>query len=350
MGTVEQLRVINSGEANRAENQSGMVEHRRSSVSVVDKGAPSGVRIIPVAECFPPKEKEKKGLPILIAPGFTEGIETLELNLEHLAERGLHALTFDAPQGISREGEFPIELANLGEMALHEYETKKALALLEVVEQKKIEGKIDAIGHSEGCIYLVLAALARPEKFRTLLLVNPGGMVGQDTFFSLISRAYDHVKQERRVAQQDPVILKRLKKGKFERRLNLAASLVEGATSPRAVACTQIEELLVILKKKGVHIVIAHSVDDLIFPMDRVQEISAKMAKKQDTHSGKDEEVEEGTYLDGFYSIRGGHNDFFLNPEDHAILADHTFSAIEAKEARTSGDGLVSGDIIRKAA
>ncbi len=324
-------------------------------------------QIVHVAECFPPEGVEKKGRPVLFAPGFTEGPMTLKGNLEHLAALGRETLTYGASEGISENasiyGAYLERIPDIGAKAFRKesgylYEVRKAVALLQVVEQKNFQTSIDAIGHSEGCIYLILAALARPEKFHTLLLVNPGGMVGEDTFIALVGRAFQHIAQERYAGILDADLRNKVKEAKSERTHNFLQNIEEGGMSPRAIAVAQIETLLLYLKQEHrIHIVIAHSVDDVIFPMGKVQEASKNTKrdpKRKQRRKGEVEvltqEEESGVKIDGFYSIRGGHNDFFLNPEVHGLLADHAFSAIEAKEGREMGVGAFPGEVLRKVA
>ncbi len=321
MGIVEKFPVPKPiGGTERVANPESIL-HTTSTVEVRNTQG-IVIQTISVEEYSPSKENQKSARPVLVVPGYTEGPRTLEENQRETALLGRKAFTFDAQRGISNGGGDPADLLRLKREGFHEYEIKKAQALLKVVEQK-VPGRrsVDAIGHSEGCIYLVLAALANPVPFHTLLLVNPGGMVGQDNFFSLIDRAYKHSKKEREMIQRNPDLKKVHDIGKSERVKNLTQSIMTGISAPRAIACTQIRELLVLLKEKGVRIVIAHSVDDEIFPMDEVRKMSA-----------------EG--IDGFYSINMnlGHNGYFLDPQTHAFLAEHTFSGIEKREERETAE------------
>lgn len=338
MGTIEQLRpgmVEESMKKEEIPHERIPLERIARTESVVRvKGARGKVvQTIRVEECAPPMELRRSDIPVIVAPGFTEGPDTLRSNLQCLAQEGYATFTYDAPLGISGKSESLAALTELQqELKFQKYHVRKAAALLAVLKEKNPETKVNAIGHSEGCIYLVLAALARPKKFRTLFLENPGGMVGNDTFFALIDRAYKHKQQEKKEAMDDHLLRNMLSKASSERKKNFRQSLVRGVPAPRAIACTQIQELLLLLKEQGVHIVIAHSVDDVIFPMDRVQEMSSLIKRQNaDGSTGK-------TYLDGFLSIPGGHNAFFLDPEIHATLASSVFSTIDAREKDISPD------------
>jgi pimeloyl-ACP methyl ester carboxylesterase len=274
---------------------------------------------ITIEETAPHPDKQIEGaVPIIIAPGFAEGLKTLRENIIDLGGRGRNTITYDAPQGIDTKA---TTLTNINTDDFRQYEIGKAAALLKVLEHKHLE-RVDAVGHSEGCIYLVLAAMEKPECFRSLILVNPGGMVGEDSFLSLIKRAYTHMRLEHDAKIKDPAIHSAVTHAKKERLGNLFQNIVHGAQSPRAIACTHIEELLATLKhEKGINIIIVHSVDDVVFPMDRVQ----KMSKAH--------------FLDGFYAVRGGHNDFFLKPEDHGLVINEALTALEARDKKISQEG-----------
>lgn len=78
------------------------------------------------------------------------------------------------------------------------------------------------------------------------------------------------------------------------------------------IAETQIHELLTTLKELGLKISIVHGVDDKFFPMKRVQEQTTK------------------EMVDGFYSVKGTHNELYLHPEKYTALVDNALDALEA--------------------
>ena len=65
-------------------------------------------------------------------------------------------------------------------------ELRKALTLITFIEQKVAEGKqgesADVIAHSQGGAYALIAAFLRPDLFRRLILVNPAGQSGRESF------------------------------------------------------------------------------------------------------------------------------------------------------------------------
>lgn len=276
---------------------------------VFRKGKNHQEQVVEVFDMVPSLEALARELPVMVVPGFTEGPETLEENMRGLASAGLRTLTYDAPSGIDLEQLDPKKVTP-GQFA--EYEVKKAGTLLKVMEKKDIE-RTDAVAHSEGCIHLVVAALEQPERFRNIVLVNPGGMVGADNLIALVRRAYEHWVAERRLAEKGQYAAGSIERAQGERNRNFLESLKQGLPSARAVACSEIHEILRTLKQLGIGISIIHSVDDVLFPMDRVQETTS------------------GDEVDGFYSVRGGHNDFFLKPEDWTLLVHEALSALDQK-------------------
>lgn len=258
-------------------------------------------------------ELAKTDVPLMIAPGFSEGPKTLEENMRYLSGWGRRVLTYDAPYGISPEVHKNSSTKKAENAQV--YELGKAATLNKVLEQKEL-ARVDAVGHSEGCINLVIAALEHPERFRNLVLVNPGGMVGETSTFEFIKRVWNHFYAEKRAVNADPRMHEVKIRSEHERKHNILAEPKKSLRAARAVACSEIGDLLKALKEQGIGISIIHSVDDAIFPMDKIQETA---------HKGQ---------FDGFYSVKGGHNDFFLNPEPYTMLVDHALDALARKQEK----------------
>ena len=232
-----------------------------------------------------------------------------------MAERGRRVLAVDAPHGI--------ESANIQESTtergqeIHDIELRKVAALLKALDEKDIE-QTDVVAHSEGAIYGVLAALLRPEKFRNMVLVDPAGMVGEDTKGRLVKgAALDIGLQTARIYKK---LLTREGFEAFKQSNTAAKALVEVfAQNPQhtiesigVIAETQIHEILKTLKELGIKISIVHGVDDKFFPMEKVQQQTTT------------------EMVDGFYSVKGTHNQLYLHPEQYTFLVDTALDALEA--------------------
>lgn len=149
-------------------------------------------------------------------------------------------------------------------------------------------------------------------------MVDPAGMVGEDKTSRLVKGAVLDI------ALQTARIYKKLltKQGftAFKQSNTAAKSLAQVfAKNPRhtiesigVIAQSQIHEILKTLKDLGIKIAIVHAVDDKFFPMDKVQSQTTK------------------EMADGFYSVKGTHNQLYLHPEQYTALVDSALDALEA--------------------
>lgn len=136
----------------------------------------SPVGKFPVIEISP--LQPKTDIPVIIAPGWSEPPEVFEMSRAVMAARGRKSLAFDHPRvggEVTPNPDYPTP------------ELRKALALLDLIEHTGSE-KVDVVAHSEGAIYSAIAASLKPEKFRNIVLVAPGGMIGKDTLPALLGR------------------------------------------------------------------------------------------------------------------------------------------------------------------
>jgi hypothetical protein len=73
------------------------------------------------------------------------------------------------------------------------------------------------------------------------------------------------------------------------------------------------QDLLRHIRQTGIRISIIHGVDDGTFPMDRVQG------------------VVKSDMVDGFFSVKGRHGQFQLEPDGYTRLADFALTAMDSK-------------------
>jgi hypothetical protein len=83
-----------------------------------------------------------------------------------------------------------------------------------------------------------------------------------------------------------------------------------------AMSDSDIRGMLEKLKKQGAGISVIHAVDDKAFPMERMQEMV------------------NTDQVDGFYSIKGTHNEILLNHKRCSELADQALSDLEKKQRK----------------
>lgn len=254
-------------------------------------------------------EHLKTETPTFFVPGWGMTPEAYRENILELAGKDRRVLSFESPHGI--------DAGTLKEMqdaaSMPEAELRKVSALVTALIAKNLS-EVNVVAHSEGGLYTILAATLFPEKFKRIVLVNPGGMIGEDSPRQLVKRTAEETLAEASATISDKEKREHaatiLRIGTESAARNPAQSLRE----MRAIAGTQIHELLRGLKERGVRISIIHSVDDKIFPMERVQEIARE------------------DQLDGFYSVKGTHNIFALEPREYTELVDQALSALETKD------------------
>ncbi len=252
-------------------------------------------------------ENLKTNTPLILGLGWGGEPEAYKNNIISLANAGRRVVSVDAVHGI----DYKKSDAKFG--VLPEAELRKVAALIEALENKKIS-QADAVGYSEGGIYVTLAALLFPEKFRNLVLVNPGGMIGQDDevrltagfLRDLVKHFIDSIGDQERLNRWAKVYGGMVK--------SAVKDLPKALREISAIADSQIENFLGELKSSGMGISIIHSVDDHAFPMDRMQR------------------VVKPDYVDGFYSVKGAHADFVIQAEEYSHVVDQALDALEKKK------------------
>ena len=136
-----------------------------------------GDQTVDVARWVP--EGEPSGLPILIAPGWTATfplIRHILLDLRQL-NRPIYAVLHPRVKQLpDNEGEYD------GTQIL------KADHILAVIKEYNLN-KVDLLSHSSGSIEAVRVAELIPDKIRSLLLLNPAGLLHKPSLFKFYRRS-----------------------------------------------------------------------------------------------------------------------------------------------------------------
>jgi pimeloyl-ACP methyl ester carboxylesterase len=254
-------------------------------------------------------EQQKTDIPTTIAPGFNANEKVFKDFALALSEKDRKILLINSPSGIDINKEDNID-------GIPEAEMRKIQNLIKMLEEKNIE-ITDIVAHSEGAFYTVLAAKLYPEKFRNLVLVDPAGIIGKDNWKRLAMGTIHNTILEPMISNVSKEIPKTTVKdpyGSFKRFL--------------AIAKADINEAIQEIRDLGIGVSVIHSVNDKIFPMDKVQENLARTEeeKKDDKHK-----------LDGFYSVKvdgGTHNEIAFEPEKIALLIDDALDKMEIKMSK----------------
>ncbi len=257
-------------------------------------------------------EKRKTETPVVLAPGFSATPMAYEQNILELAKAGRRVIAVDSPHGLI---EHPIEKDRASGHA--EVELAKLSAVIQALDERGIE-QADVIAHSEGAIYMALAALLYPGRFRNMVFLDPGGMIGKDNVFRLgRGLAHELTNQTVNESGRTDVDRQAQKLATLLAPLRVLASNIKRSwDSIQAIADSDIVDMLKELKAQGVGVSVIHGVEDKVFPMERVQkEVGADA-------------------ITGFYSVRGGHNEIFLRPEQYTKAVDLALDALEAKSKK----------------
>lgn len=230
-------------------------------------------------------------IPVLVAGGWATGSKSLYQVGEEIQASGRRAILVDHARfgKPPEDGDFPAEIIH------------KANTLLTVLDKLGID-KTDVIAHSEGALNAVLAAMQQPERFRSLVLVAPAGMIGEDSILALASRFA-------------PKVMRGLTKDFVENPkvasiINttgpsyMAKNPAKAAKEVKAIAHTSIDSALADLRQAGVHIALIQSHSDSVFPAERIQK-----------HVVLDDKLGN---VDAYASVaakNAGHDDLLIHPE-----------------------------------
>ena len=258
-------------------------------------------------------ESLKTKIPTAMLGGWGGTAEMYRENMRSLVTAGRRAFSVTAPHGIDYDkAEFSLEDVD----NIPDAELRKIAALINSLEEKQIK-KIDAIGHSEGCLDIILAATLYPERFRDIVLVNPAGMIGKDNPWRLATSfarevVKGYVDEVRKNGLSEPML-----RAIRETTTAVINDPVQSFREVLALSNAQIHELLIGLREKGIGISIVSAVDDGVFPDKRMQEIVTK------------------DMVDGYFTVSGHHAQFQLDAERYTQLADYALEMMQQKRERS---------------
>jgi pimeloyl-ACP methyl ester carboxylesterase len=260
-------------------------------------------------------EQTKTEVPVILAPGWGGTIvPAFKETMRTFAQMQRRSIAIEHPFTVKKVSEkIPTKLRESHPIE----EVRKAAALLEFLQKKDIE-KTDVLAHSEGAIYVLLAASAEPEKFRgqSIVLSNPAGLIGKDNLFDFVVRGTVGVRGKRGPkfpGEKEKVRPISLAKGEGKLGFILSQPLT-AFRDFRAITQSDVHSLLRELHGQGIRIAILAGVDDPMFPMERLQAT-----------------LKKGDELDGFLSLKGGHVEILNQPKRYAAVIEKIYTALEAK-------------------
>jgi pimeloyl-ACP methyl ester carboxylesterase len=249
---------------------------------------------------------EKSERPVLLVPGWGGTPEMYRSNIAMLFEAGRRILIVDAPHGI----ENALPEASMNEMP--KAQERRIAALILTLDDRQIQ-QTDAIGHSEGCLDLVFSAYLFSARFNSLVLVESPGLFGEDAWWRLAGRFLIDALGSYRDLVGKPELKRPLLLATREIGSSFVRDPVQSGREVFSIANAQIKRLLRLIKRNEICVSMIHGVDDRTFPMNRVQELITS------------------DMVDGFFSVKGRHGQFQLEPSRYTKLADYALTAMDAK-------------------
>lgn len=199
-------------------------------------------------------------VPILLAGGWSVGRRGYRSVAEKIYDEDRRVLLIDH----ARSGQ-----AESGDKKHAKEALQKAHSLLAVMDDAGIE-KADVIAHSEGAVNAVLAALEKPDRFRSIILVAPAGMIGKDTVSELLKRFAP--KQARSLTKDFVENPRAASAVNIFGGAYIAANPKKSLRELQALTELQIDRILQILREKGIKIGLIQSKQDPVFPHQRIAE------------------------------------------------------------------------------
>lgn len=260
-------------------------------------------------------------LPILLAPGWSENQDTYKKSLKVIYDEGRRGISL----GFSRRG---------GKVEEHETypqaELRKANQALGVLVAKGID-RVDGIFHSEGAIYGLIAATLHPEQFRNIVLDKPAGLIGKDTKARLTGRFIKLLIREALERKPYSFTDPTNSVSSSSRTLSyIAGNPLRMLSEMDALTTEEITSLIHHLEEQGVKFSIIAGPSDPLFPVSR--QIEHMRAKKAET--GKKLPIE------GYYSVKGGHNELSIHADKHAFLAVDALNGLQRRRERLEADEI----------
>lgn len=258
--------------------------------------------------------RAKTNVPILFAPGWGGTPEMYKDTLRVFSAQKRRVLSLA----------HMLEEAELEDVAEEEKnlfpgaQLRKALSLLVLLREKGVD-KTDIVAHSEGAINAVIAVSLAPDRFRHIVLVSPAGLIGEDTFAKLfvrfvVSMVTDADEMD---AGRSPAEKARSLRALREILKYFGINPIKALKEASAIAEIRTHGMLKNLCAGGHGIAVVAAVRDPVFSMEKLQ----KMVKRNE--------------LDGFLSVKGGHGEIVVNPEQYAAAASNLLDSLALKN-RTS--------------
>lgn len=218
---------------------------------------------------------EKFSTPTLVAPGWATTPESLEKFLEALSDKGRMVLSLSHNRKLEIAGALSLLRSKkeiTGRAGAYSFgEIQKVFSILALIIERGID-KVDAIAYSEAGINVSIAASEYPEKFRSIVYVDPAGMIGKDTFPKLLGRfSLESIRSTLKSLLRKEA--RESMKVQWKESLKYIAENIPLALKETiAVSQSDIVEMVKSSKEQGIAISIISGEDDKLFSSNNIKE------------------------------------------------------------------------------
>lgn len=187
-------------------------------------------------------------------------------------------------------------------------EWQKAEQAVAILQQKNLT-RVDAVGHSESALFLSLAAIKHPKRFRNLVLVNPVALARKRSPWRLLWRSL----KEYWAVHKSPATPEHVRSSFFTHAKVMLANPKLHWSPMETFLRSTLPPILRRLKQRGHGISIIHGVDDKFFPIEEIEDSISH------------------DIVDTFYPVSGTHSEFHLDPDPITTVVAFSLDELEKK-------------------
>lgn len=237
--------------------------------------------------------------PIIIAPGWSEDSQHMEIQAKELEAFGYHTLIISHP----RTGKLPDKPFSKEKCIYPPAGFQRSLNIIGQLEDSGWN-KVDVIAHSQGCIDATVAAILPPEKFNLLLFLNPAGLLENDSFVRLVARYSSQL-------LQDPDY------HRYRSFKHVFKNPYRAYKEAKSVAGVDIRYSLLHLRQKhDIKVAIVTGTEDPVFPIHRLHHLAPEAA-------------DNALHVDYFTTVPGDHNDLHRKPKVYMQMAVNILNGMQ---------------------
>lgn len=251
--------------------------------------------------------------PVLFVPGYAKTAVSYKETLFELYKAGKRIISVSAPVA-----DLNLELPDAD---YPKPQLERALVINNVLTQMGIE-QVDLVSHSEGGMNAMIAAAQNPDVFRHFLFVAPPGITEMQSYLTIIKRwTVGRMRSGVEKFSQTDIEKERVARFNAEAREFVTnRGVMKGALESMEPGRVDVSDLMRELHMAGHGVSVIAGADDLMLPMQEFQRNVTGAARSAESYG-----------LDGFYSVRKGHDEIEVHGEDFGQLVNYALDALVAK-------------------